>query len=181
MAKVRDNVRIYGDSDSEIFLAPLGTQLPTTLTGMDPAFKSVGWLSEDGISASISVDTKKLKGFQGGATIRTKNTSTEKTLTFQMLEENPNVTALYYGHGAVVKSGSQHARADLPESIPVIERACVVKVVDGNVTRLDCYERVQITERGEVVYKNEDSTVYEVTAEILGASYFLTNAPAFLE
>lgn len=180
MAKVRDNVRIYGDQDSEVFFAPLGTALPNTLTGMDQAFKSVGWLSEDGITAGISVDTKKLKGFQGGATIRTKNTSTEKTLTFQMMEENPNVTALYYGHGAVVKSG-QHARVDMPESIPVIERACVVKVVDGNVTRLDCYERVQITERGEVVYKNEDSTVYEVTAEILGASYFLTNAPAFTE
>lgn len=175
-----DNVRVYGDLDSEVFFAPLGTTLPTTIA-TDPIapFAAVGWLSEDGVSLAVSTDVEKFRGWQGGSTLRTKVTSTEKTITIQCLEETPGVTELYYGHGApVVTTGV--ARIDLPEGIGTVARAAVFKFVDGGVTKYLVCERVEVTDRGELSHQNSSMTTYEFTLDIIGDSYILTNAPAFV-
>ncbi|WP_053386999.1 phage tail tube protein [Leucobacter japonicus] len=180
MAKNRDNVRVYGDLESEVFLAPKGSTLPTTLTDPETPFESLGWLSEDGISLTVSTDSEKFKAWQGGATLRVKVTSTEKTITFQALEETPGVTELYYDHAApVVTTGV--AKIDLPEGIGTVERAAVFKFVDGGVTKFLCCELIQITERGDLPHTNSDMTMYEFTAEIVGDSFILTNAPSYTE
>ena len=180
MAKNRDNVRIFGDLESEVYVAPLGSTLPTDLVDPDVAFESLGWLSEDGIEVEIATDSEKFKAWQGGTTLRTKITSTEKTIKFQAVESNPLVTGLFYDHGApVVASGV--ARVDLPEGIRTVARAAVFKFVDGDVTEYLCCERIEITDRGAVPHKNDEMTMYEFTAEILGDSFMLTNAPAYLE
>jgi len=173
-----DNIRVYGDLDSEVFLAPLGSTLPTTLTDPTTPFEALGWLSEDGVSLAISTDVEKFKGWQGGATLRTKVTSTEKSISIQALEETPGVTELYYGHGApVVTTGV--ARVDLPEGIGTVARAAVFKFVDGGVTKLLCCERVEVTDREELSHTNSSMTMYGFTLEIIGDSYILTDAPAF--
>lgn len=181
MAKVRSNVRVYGDLSSDVFLAPKGTTLPTTVTADPPApFVSLGWLSEDGIDFDVSTDSEKFKAWQGGATIRVKTTGTEKTITFQALEETPGVTALFFDHGApTVTTGV--AKIDLPEAVGTVERAAVFKFVDGDVTKLLCCELIQITDRGTISHSNSDMTLYEFTAEIIGDSYILTNNPAYVE
>lgn len=180
MAKNRDNVRVYGDLDSEVFLAPKGSTLPTVLTDPTTPFASLGWLSEDGVDFEVATDSTKFKAWQGGATLRVKVTSTEKTIKFQALEETPGVTELYFDHAApTVATGV--ARIDLPEGIGTVERAAVFKFVDGAVTKFLCCELIQVTERGTISHKNDDMTMYEFTAEIVGESYILTNAPAFVE
>lgn len=180
MAKNRDNVRVYGDLDSEVFLAPKGSTLPVTLADPDDPFASLGWLSEDGIDFEVATDSTKFKGWQGGATLRVKVTSTEKTIKFQALEETPGVTELYFDHGAPTVTAGV-ARVDLPEGIGTVERAAVFKFVDGGVTKLLCCELIQITDRGTISHKNDDMTMYEFTAEIVGESYILTNSPAYTE
>ena len=185
MAKDYDAIRVYGDLDSEVFWAPKGSTLPTSIT-TDPTdpFWAFGWLSEDGVSLSVSTDVEKFKGWQGGTTLRTKVTSTEKTVTVQALQETPGVTGLYYGHGDATVTGSGAtalARIDLPESIPTIEGAAVFKFVDAGVQKWLCCELVQISDRGEVAHQNSSMTLYEFTLEIIGDSYILTNAPAYLE
>lgn len=179
MAKNRDNVRVYGDLDSDVFLAPKGSTLPTDLDDPTDPFESLGWLSEDGVDFEVTTDSEKFKGWQGGTTLRTKITSTEKTITFQALEETPGVTELYFGHKApTVTTGL--AKVDLPEGIGTVERAAVFKFIDGAVTKFLCCELIQITDRGTVSHKNDDMTVYEFTAEIVGASYILTDNPAYV-
>lgn len=183
MAKNRDNVRVYGDLDSDVFLAPKGSTLPAVIEDPATPFESLGWLSEDGVDFEVATDSEKFKGWQGGATLRVKVTSTEKTITFQALEETPGVTELYYGHGAPTVTGTgptEVAKIDLPEGIGTIERAAVFKFVDGGVTKLLCCELIQITERGTISHKNDDMTMYEFTAEIVGDSYILTDNPAYL-
>lgn len=182
--KNRDNIRVYGDLDSEVFLAPIGSTLPVALTDPADPFAAIGWLAEDGIDLEVSTDAEKFKAWQGGTTVRTKVTSTEKSITFQALEETPLVTGLFFDHGAPTVTGegaAKVAKIDLPEGIGTVERAAVFKFLDGDVWKLLCCESVQITERGTVGHKNSDMTIYEFTAEIIGESYILTNAPAYLE
>jgi hypothetical protein len=183
VAKDYDAIRVYGDLDSEVYFAPKGSTLPTAIT-TDPTdpFWAVGWISEDGVSLSVSTDVEKFKGWQGGTTLRTKVTSTEKTITIQALQETPGVTGLYFGHGDPVVTGTGDAalaKIDLPESIPTIEQAAVFKFLDGTVEKWLCCELVQITDRGEVAHQNSSMTMYEFTLEIIGDSYILTNAPAY--
>lgn len=180
-----DNIRVYGDLESEVWWGPKGTTLPTAIT-TDPAppFWPFGWLGEDGVPLSVGTEVEKFKGWQGGSTLRTKVTSTEKSLTVQALEETPGVTGLYFDHGAPVVTGvgaAAVARINLPESIGTVEGVLVVKFVDGGVEKWLCCELVQVTERGELAHQNSSMTTYEFTLEILGDSYILTNAPAFIE
>lgn len=178
-----DNIRVYGDLDSEVWWAPKGTTLPTDIT-TDPIapFWAFGWLGEDGVPLSVSTEVEKFKGWQGGTTLRTKVTSSEKAITVQALEETPGVTGLYFGHGDPVVTGvgaAAVAKIDLPEAIPTVEGVLVVKFVDGDVEKWLCCELVQVTERGELSHQNSSMTTYEFTLEILGDSYILTNAPAY--
>lgn len=178
MAGNYDNVRAYGDLDSEVYFAPVGSTLPTTLADPIAPFAAIGWLGEDGVPLSVSTDIEKFKAWQGGTTLRTKVTGTEKSISIQCLEETPGVTELYFGHGApVVTTGV--ARIDLPEGIGSVSRAAVFKFVDGDVTKFLCCEKVEVTDREEISHSNTDVTMYGFTLEIIGDSYILTDAPAY--
>lgn len=180
MAKNRTNIRVYGDLESGAYLAPLGSTLPDDLSEPSSPFAEIGWISEDGVDLEVATEAEKFKGWQGGATLRTKVTSTEKTITFQALEETPGVTELYFDHGAPEVTAGV-ARIDLPEGIGTVSRSAVFRFIDGDVTKFLCCETIEITERGTLGHKNNEMTIYEFTAEITGDSYILTDAPAYLE
>ena len=177
-----DNIRSYGDLDSEVFFAPVGSTLPVDLSTPIAPFAAIGWLGEDGVPLSVSTDVEKFKGWQGGSTLRTKVTGTEKSIAIQCLEETPGVTELYFDHGAPVVTGTGDtavARVDLPDGIGTVARAAVFKFVDNNVTKFLCCEKVEVTNREEVAHNNTGLTIYGFTLDIIGDSYILTNAPAY--
>src|SRR5690349_18869775 len=93
MAKDRDNIRIYGDDASGVYVADKGTTGPTTLAAPGVGFTEVGWLSEDGIDVSREANTVEFTAFQGGTIVRKKRTSVKDTFKFVCLEE----TALTMG------------------------------------------------------------------------------------
>lgn len=186
LARNSDNVRIFGDIRDMVWVAPVGTALPTEITEDLPSpWMPIGWLSEDGITYEPSTDVEKFKAHQGGATVRTKVTSTEKTLGFTMLESTPLTRRIYDGASAPVLTDSGAVRMDLPEAIGIPEFAAVVQNYDatpnGDVAEFMCIERLAIGERGEATISNADIRGFEVTGDILGASYILTDAPAMVE
>lgn len=183
-SKNYDNIRIYGDLESEVELAPLGTTLPVDMTTVDPLFEALGWLSEDGAPVTVSTEVKKFRGWQGGGVLRTKVTSTDKSFKIQALEETPLVTSLFFDHGDPVISGigaNKIARIDLPESIGTVARAAIIKFKDGDVDKWLVCEKVEVGDRGDVPHTSADMTIYEMGLEIIGKSYILTNNPAYTE
>ena len=177
MAKNYANVRVFGDAGTEVFLAPVGSTLPTTLADPTTPFLGTGWLSEEGMSIDVSADVKKFTGI-GGVTIRTKVTSTSKTVKFQLLEDTKTISGLYFGAGSPTVAGGV-ARLDLPEQIPTVQRAAVLKNVDGAITEFICIPVLEFTDRGTLAYKADDMKIFEFTGEIIGTSYMLTNSPAY--
>lgn len=176
-----DDVRIWGSNGGCVFYAPKGTALPETHDeALVAAFVPVGLISEDGVTEGLSVETKKVKAWPGGKTVRTGNTSTEKTFGFTMIENSPLAAKLYYGASAPVAAGTG-ARIDIPESVPTVEGAFVVEKWDGDIVERRCVELGQVTERGDQTANNEDESGKEVTVESVGKDYILTNAPSFVE
>lgn len=176
-----DNIRVYGDLDSEVYLAPLGSTLPTTLEDPIAPFDALGWLSEDGVPLSVSTNVELFRGWQGGSVLRTKVTSTDKSFRVQALEEKAMVLELYFDANAPVVTGvgaAAVAKMVLPEGIGTVARAAVVKFIDGGVTKYLCCEKVEVGERGEVAHTNSGMTIYEMNFQIIGEAYILSNAPA---
>jgi hypothetical protein len=183
-----DNIRVYGDLESEVYFGPKGTVLPDGDSldpeTLDPALEAIGWLSEDGVSLALEANSEKFRGWQGGSVLRTKVTTTDKTITMQALEETPGVTELYFNHGAPTYTGigpAAIARIDLPESVGTVERAAVFRFVDDDVEKWLVCPLVQVTGRGTVAHQNTSMTIYEFTLEIIGEAWLLTNAPAYIE
>lgn len=183
-----DDIRVFGDLDSEIWLGPRGSVLPTTWGDPVAPFEPLGWLSEDGVGLALTTDVTKFRGFQGATVLRTKVTSSEKTLTAQALQDNPLTSGLYWGHGdpEIVPAGvdpvlnPEHAKIAIPQSPGTVERSAVVKFVDEDVIKYLLCESLQVTDRDEIPHQNSEMSAYGFTFEIVGDMWILTNAPSFL-
>lgn len=69
-----------------IYVAATGSTLPTdATTALDAAFKSLGYISEDGLVNSNSMETTNIKAW-GGDTVLTVQESKEDTFQFTMIE-----------------------------------------------------------------------------------------------
>ena len=180
--KNADNVRIYGGLNDAIWIAPYGTVLPTTLDlDLPSPWVELGWLSEDGIPLSLSANVESFRGHQGGALIRRKATSSEKGINFTALEESPVVAQMYYGAAAPTLVTPGVARMDLPESVGNKPYSAVVQLTDEDVIKFLCIERLEIGDREDVSHAGTEISGYGMSGAIIGDSYLLTNAPAFLE
>jgi len=177
MAKDRDNVRIYGDDASGVWVADKGTTGPTSLAAPGVGFEEVGWLGEDGVDLDRSEDVSEFKAWQGGSTLRKKVTSQEDTFKFVALEETALTMGLYYkGVTATTATGvDTYAITDQAASD---ERAWVIDFVDGAITKRYVVPSGEVTGRATVPHKNSDLTMYEFTVTIYGDYSILKTAAA---
>ena len=68
------------------FHAPLGTDLPTDAkTALDAAFKNLGYISEDGLTESTSIDTNTVKAW-GGDVVMVNQTGKTTTFSLTLIE-----------------------------------------------------------------------------------------------
>lgn len=83
----------------EVYNAPSGTTMPTTPTAtLNVAFKGLGYLSEDGITMSVSTDTTDIKAWQNGDVVRKIQTGSDVTFGFTAIELNPVSLAAAFGN-----------------------------------------------------------------------------------
>lgn len=169
-----------------VYLAPLGTALPTDVTtSLNAAFQSVGFISEDALTESMSITTERLRAWQRPVGIRTLTTEVEWTFEFMMLETSPLVLDLYYGldDGTSVAGGVATTSINaFPQSV---QRAMVIDIEDGNVLTRYAIPVVEIGDREEVNHNLSEGTIWGVTANVMGSSledmgYRITNDPTFV-
>lgn len=181
MVKNRENIRIYGDDESAVHVAPKGTTGPTGLAAPGVGFEELGWLSEDGVDLDRNEDVQEFKGWQGGKLLRKKITSVDDTFKFQCLEETALSLGLYYkGQAPAVTGVGAAAVATITVTNQAVsdERAWVVDAFDGGVQKRYIISSGEVTSRATVGHKNSDMTIYEYTVTIYGDYTLLTNNPA---
>lgn len=175
MAKVYDNIRVYGDLESAVYVAPKGSTLPTTLDAPVAPFTELGWLSEDGIGENRSEDMQTFRAYQGGTIVRRKKTSVEDSITFQCLEETALVMGLRYAGQTATVAGDV-ATINVANQTRDDARAFVIDVVDGDYTKRYAIP-VGYVGTGSVAHSNSSMTVYEFTVTIQGDYDIITNSP----
>jgi len=171
-------VRVYGDIGSAVRVAASGTTGPVGLAAPAATFKDCGWLGEDGISLSRKVDVEKFKAHQGGTTVKTKITGTENSFKFQCAEENAVVLGLMHaGSAGVTTTGV--STITIPGGMTSDPRAWVIDEFEGATINTRYIIPVGIVgDRGDVVYKSDELTIYEFTVDITGDFSMITNSAA---
>lgn len=132
-----------------VFIAPVGTELPTDAsTQLNAAFECFGYISDEGVTVAEERSNESITAW-GGDTVATRQTSYTETFSFTPIEINPVVAKAHYGDDNVeVSSGKmtvKHNASEMPEKVIVIETVPNEKTVDRFVV-----PRAKLTSRGEL-------------------------------
>lgn len=189
MTKNQDSIHIWGDDSTTVWIRRKGSGDGSKPAGLaqpieGSGFKDGGWLGEDGIDLDLAVEVEKFKAYQGGVTVKNRVTSTERSFKFQFLQEDPLSTEVFWDHDGITDGDEDNpgtlARYDIPESVGYSEWEFLVDFVDaGRTKRLVC--SASAGERGTVPHKNTEMTVLEVTFDLTGGAYVLTDDEAFVD
>jgi hypothetical protein len=164
------NARIYGSDSDSIYLAPIGTPLPTSLDeALDVAFEDVGWLHADGITEALTGSKTALRGHQGNRVVRTRMDTPGTTIAFHALESKAQTKSLRYVEKAVTVSGGVRKSTRSPGQ-KVSPRAAVVDIFDADditVKERWVIDRLEIVSDGDRVFANSDISGFPSLGEII--------------
>lgn len=147
-----------------IYRAPLGTTLPTdATTALDDAFASLGYVSEDGLTNSNSMESDNTKAW-GGDTVLTMETGKEDTFAFTLIEAmNVDVLKAIYGDSNVV--GTLATGITVTANSNQQEQCAWVidMILKGNIAKRIVIPCAAVTEVGDITYTDSDAVGYETT------------------
>ena len=152
-----------------LFRAPAGTDLPDdATTALNTAFKCLGYVSDEGVTNSTSIDSEEVKAW-GGDTVLTPQTG--KTDTFQLaLLESLNVEALkaYFGDenvtGTDIKTGLS-VKCNSKELQPCVW--VVEMIATGNIPHRVVIPNAKPTEMEDITYVDNEPVSLGMTLTAL--------------
>lgn len=147
-----------------MYVAPAGTALPTdATTALAEAFKSLGYISEDGLTNSNSPESEDIKAW-GGDIVLTPITGRPDTYSVKLIESlNVDVLKMVYGDdnvtGTLETGITVKANATDLEEHPIV----VDMILRNGVLKRICIPSAKVSEIGEIVYTDADASGYELT------------------
>lgn len=137
-------------SNGTVYVAPVGTALPTTEDGsLDAAFTSVGYISEDGISISSSVDVTDIAAFQSLMPVRRVVTGRTMEVSLVLREWSAKNVELAFGGGEVTNEGTHFEYNPPAAGDALLEQSVVIDWNDGAKVYRLVLNRVVATESVE--------------------------------
>jgi len=146
MAFVTEEVRLA--PSGKVYVAAVGSPEPVGVVDvMDPTWAELGYITEDGVSLTPSVDTNDIRVWQSLQAIKTPITGVEFEVNFVPAQFNQDTLSLYFLGNQWENSGGV-ARLEVSNSPGTQERSLCVEWEDdeGDLNRL-VVPRAQITDR----------------------------------
>lgn len=164
MAQIAENVS-WGKPPIEggIKVAPLGTKLPTAPDeALNAAFKSLGYVSEDGVVNTQSRDTDSIKAWGGDEVLLLYTGSTDE-YAFTLIESmNVEVLKLIYGEENVTGTPETGLTVKV-DSQPRPMRSFVIDTVqkDRTIKRM-VIPKGEVIQDGDISYTDNDAIGFPV-------------------
>ncbi len=151
-----------------IYTAPLGTTLPTdATTDLPAAYKSLGYISEDGLTNEHSPESENIKAW-GGDIVNTVQTERSDSFSYTLIESlNVEVLKQVYG--------DKNVQGDITTGITVtansgelLEHTIVVDMLQkGGTRKRIVLPMAKVSEIGEISYRDNENVGYEITVQAL--------------
>lgn len=171
MAVNADLARIFGGDADAVYLAPIGTTMPTTIDGaLDPDFEDTGWLNEDGINEVLSGSKELVRGHQGGGVVRSRMSEPGTSFEFSGLEDKALTRELRYDVKTATTAAGVRSETRRPGQ-KISRRSCVIDFFDADDDTIKerwIIPRVEIAPNGDRAYTNADIAAFPFSAEIIG-------------
>lgn len=133
-------------------------------TALPAAMKQVGFVTEDGVTESVSRNIEKIKAW-GGQVVRTVQQDYETSYSFGFLQfKNLDVLRATYGTENVTATTA--GRIQVKKNSRTLERrSFTFEMLDGDNRVRVFIPNGQITEVGDVTYDHKAAIVLDVTVE----------------
>lgn len=143
-----------------VFVAPQGTAVPSNATtALDPAFKGLGYVSEDGLVNSIETDTENVRAW-GGDLVLVGQTNFMETFMVNLIETNAEALRVYYGQENVTVTGTSITVKQNSKALPPVVVVFELVLTGGRIKRI-VIPNAQIVDRsGEITYVDGEPIAY---------------------
>lgn len=147
-----------------IYMAPLGTTLPTdSTTALAATYVALGYVSEDGLTNRTEIDGSEILRAWGGDAVNTVDGTKSDIFEFSLIESlNADVLKAFYGSSNVTETNGAitvTAKGDLPDHAVYV----VDMLLKGNRAKRIVIPDGAITELGDIVYQDDALIAYPIT------------------
>lgn len=165
MSNSKENVSVGKPKiGGAIFRAASGTTLPNAADDtLAAAFACLGYVSDDGVTNSNSIETENIKAWGGDTVLTTQNDKTD-TFTFKLIEVmNEEVLKTVFGNSNVsgnLASGiaiSVNSK-ELEESVFVIDM-----ILTGSTKKRIVIPAGKVSSIADIKYADDEAIGYEIT------------------
>lgn len=151
-----------------VYRAAKGTALPTdATTALATAYKSLGYLSEDGFTNNYEISSEDIREM-GGNVVLTVQTEVSDTFTFKLISAlDPEALKAVYGSDKVSGTMAAGLSVTVDGSEPE-ESVWVLETImrDNSLKRIVIPDG-KVTSIGEIPYRRNEAVGYELTISAL--------------
>lgn len=151
-----------------IYSAPLGTVLPTdALTDLTADFKSLGYISEDGLTNTNTPSTENIRAW-GGDVVASVQTEKEDSFAYTLIEAT-NVDVLKEVYGTSNVTGTLDTGITIAANSKELEEHVLVVdvVLKAGVLKRIVIPNGKVSEVGDISYTDADAIGYETTVQAM--------------
>lgn len=150
------------------YYGAVGVSEPTGLANWGVGYTDLGYVTEDGLTESLDEDRTTFKAWGYNAPVRTQTKNRTSTFKLTFMETSADTLSLYYAVDLsnMTSSGSganQYLEFEDPNNTEPMYVALGLDVIDGDHHIRYLIPKAEITDRGDVVSKDDEVQGYEVT------------------